>query len=157
MAIKRGDSQKHTQRVQRSGRWPGPGSQRLFENSSGFTSKVKIQVVFYTRRKFATVKIRVWRSLNRIIEPNQWIEPMNRISESNQWIESVNRINESNQWIGSVNRISESNQWIESMNRINEANQWIESMNRVNESNQWTHTIDTYNRHIVHYTHEVTF
>ena len=109
-------------------------------------------------------------SVNRINEPNQWIESMNRISESNQWIESVNRINESNpltelvtrinesnQWIESINRISESNQWIESMNRINEANQWIESMNRVNESNQWTHTIDTYNRHSVHYTHEVTF
>ena len=65
MAIKEGSPRKHTQSVQRHERWPGPRPHPLFENSSGFTIKVKIYFLFYVREKFATVKIRVWRFITK--------------------------------------------------------------------------------------------
>ena len=56
MAVKRGDSQKHTQSVQRSAPPPGPESQQLFENHSGFTIKVKIYFFILIDRKFFSGK-----------------------------------------------------------------------------------------------------
>ena len=128
MGVKRGSPRKHTQSVQRPERWPGPRPQGHFENSSGFTIKVKFQVAFFVREKFATVKIRVWRFWTHFPIVLKWPSKkmfcwlifvhvftctMNRIKESNEWIESMNGSNESNQWIESTNRINESNHWVE--------------------------------------------
>ena len=54
--IKRGDSQKHTQRVQRSAWSPGPGSQQLFENSSRILSKSQKRNRFSRGRKICNGK-----------------------------------------------------------------------------------------------------
>ena len=61
MAVKEGSPRKHTQSVQRPSWQLGPRPRGPFENSSGFTIKVKFQVAFFVMEKFATVKIRVWR------------------------------------------------------------------------------------------------
>ena len=54
--IKEGSPRKHTQSVQRPLWPPGPGAQGPFENSSGFTIKVKIYFFILTRRKFFSGK-----------------------------------------------------------------------------------------------------
>ena len=91
--------------------------------------------------------------MNRIKEPNQWVESTNRIYESNKCIESMIRINESNLWIESKSQGKESNLWIESMNDlgwscftnqyfwplrgIHESIPWIASMKGIFQSIQW--------------------
>ena len=65
-------TQKHTQSVPWSARWPGPPSQVLFQNSSRILSKVKILILFLASEKFATVKIRVWRFLLKL--NRKWTE-----------------------------------------------------------------------------------
>ena len=55
-SIKEGSPRKHTQSVQRPLWWPGPGAQGPFENSSGFTIKVKIYFFILTDRKICNGK-----------------------------------------------------------------------------------------------------
>ena len=56
MGIKRGSPRKHTQSVQRPLWWPGPRPQGQFENSSGFTIKVKIYFFILLGRKICNGK-----------------------------------------------------------------------------------------------------
>ena len=75
-------------------------SQRLFENYSGFTTKVQTDVAIYKRQQFATVRIRVWRLLAYftlflcVCDSFQfffvrWLSSRNRINESNPSTESL--------------------------------------------------------------------
>ena len=132
MGNQRGSPRKHTQSVQRPERWPGPGSQEPFEKSSGFTIKVKIQVVIYVMRNFFHGFCRadgfcmrfptVWKCcpkkmflhliFARVFSFKHfgWLQKTFLLIDLRQWIESINRINESNRWIESMHRINESNQ-----------------------------------------------
>ena len=56
MGVKEGSPRKHTQSVQRPLRAAGPGVPGPFENSSGFTIKVKIYFFILTDRKICNGK-----------------------------------------------------------------------------------------------------
>ena len=57
------NTHKHTQKHTNSHKNTQTRSQKLFHFRSGFTTKVKKHKAIYTRQKFATVNIRVWRIL----------------------------------------------------------------------------------------------
>ena len=128
MTIKEGSPRKHTQSVQRPLVPAGPRPQGLFENSSGFTIKVKIYFFILIDRKICNGKNKGLALLDPFsycfkmtLQKNVLLidlRPCFHLHyESNQRIEWMNRINEWKQWIESMNRIDESNQWIESLSR----------------------------------------
>ena len=138
----------------------GPGSQRPFEKSSGFTIKVKIQVVILVLRKvfhgfcradgfcmrFPTVwkccpkKMFLHLIFARVFSFKHfgWLQKTFLLIDLRPCFHfddllercSIHLHYESNQSIEWMNRINEWKQWIEPMNRINESNQWIESLSR---------------------------
>ena len=175
MAIKEGSPRKHTQSVQRPERWPGPRPQGQFENSSGFTIKVKIYFFILTDRKICNGKNKGLALLDPfsycfkmtlqknvllidlrpcfhfyfslLLQKTFLLIDLRPCFHFDDLLERCSI--HLHLWIESKHRMNESNQWMEAMNRTNESNQRIESMNRITESRDKTRSCD--------YTHQVTF
>ena len=175
MGIKEGSPRKHTQSVQRPERWPGPGAQGPFENSSGFTIKVKIYFFILTDRKICNGKNKGLALLDPfsycfkmtlqknvllidlrpcfhfyfslLLQKTFLLIDLRPCFHFDDLLERCSI--HLHLWIESKHRMNESNQWMEAMNRTNESNQRIESMNRITESRDKTRSCD--------YTHQVTF
>ena len=160
MAVKEGSPRKHTQSVQRPPPPAGPRSQQLFENSSGFTIKVKIYFFILTDRKICNGKNKGLALLDPfsycfkmtlqknvllidlrpcfhfyfslLLQKTFLLIDLRPCFHFDDLLErcSIHLHYESNQSIEWMNRINEWKQWIEPMNRTNESNQWIESLSR---------------------------
>ena len=175
MGVKEGSPRKHTQSVQRPLSPPGPGSQRHFEKSSGFTIKVqKKRLVLRPRKifhgfcradgfcmRFPTVwkccpkKMFLHLIFARVFSFKHfgWLQKTFLLIDLRPCFHFDDLLERCSihlhLWIESKHRMNESNQWMEAMNRTNESNQRIESMNRITESRDKTRSCD--------YTHQVTF